>query len=97
MISVHACKQVIPEGRKVRILEVCTGMPQILPAAMKALGDLAQRIDFTCTAHTPELVAQWRQAYGAQYPSAAFKLLDIEQDLVPQVGCRFLQLWLSCE
>lgn len=88
MIVVHVCKQVIPEGRKVRVLEVCTGMPHILPAAMRALGDLAHRIEFTCTACTPGLLAQWRQEYGAQYPSAVFKLLDIEQDIVPQVGCR---------
>ena len=78
-----ALLQDVPEGRKLRILEVGSGAAGA--AVMAALDSVLERVEFTCTASTPQLLAHARTLVVSRFPSAGFKLLDIQQDIVTQV------------
>lgn len=77
--------QEIPEGRKVRIVEIGSATGGLSAAVLAALTTLAERVEYTYTSASQELVAHARNTYGAQYHLASFTMLDIEQDIVPQV------------
>ena len=80
-----ALLQDVPEGRKLRILEVGSGAAGAIAAVMAALDSVLERVEFTCTASTPQLLAHARTLVGSLFPSACFRLLDIQQDIVTQV------------
>ena len=80
-----ALLQGVPEGRKLRILEVGSGAAGATAAVMAALDSVLERVEFTCTASTPQLLAHARTLVVSGFPSAGFKLLDIQQDIVTQV------------
>ena len=77
--------QVLPAGQKVRIVEVGSGSGGTSVVVMAALADLGQRIEFVYTDISPQLVAYGRKTYGAAYPFATFRLLDVEKDTEDQV------------
>ena len=77
--------QDVPEGRKLRILEVGSGAAGAIAAVMVALDSVLERVEFTCTASTPQLLAHARTLVVSRFPSAGFKLLDIQQDIATQV------------
>ena len=80
-----ALLQDVPEGRKLRILEVGPGAAGAMAAVMAALDSVLERVELTCTASTPQLLAHARTLVVSRFPSAGFKLLDIQQDIVTQV------------
>ena len=77
--------QDVPEGIKLRILEVGSGAAGAMAAVMAALASDSERVEFTCTASTPQLLAHARTLIASRYPSTDFKLLDIQQDIGTQV------------
>lgn len=79
--------QALPEGKKVRIIEIGSGSGGTSEVVMAALAALENRVDFVYTDLSPQLVAYGRKTYGATYGFARFHVLDIERDPVPQVGC----------
>ena len=52
---------------------------------MEALADLGDRLEFVYTDISPQLVAYGRKTYGAAYPFATFRLLDVERHIEAQV------------
>lgn len=76
----------LPEGGKVRIIEVGSGSGGTSEVVMAGLADLAQRIEFTCTDLSPQLVTYGQKTYGPQYPFVVFKQLDVEKSVEDQVG-----------
>ena len=65
---------------------------------MEALAESAERVELTYTDILPQMVTYGREAYGQQYKSMRFHILDIERDIAPQVCPRPLKLacWTSC-
>ena len=80
-----ALLQDVPEGRKLRVLGVGSGAAGATAAVMAALASVSERVEFTCTASTPQSLAHARTLIASSFPLAGFKLLDIQQDVVTQV------------
>lgn len=87
----HQCQkpphalQGLPPGEKVRILEIGSGRGGASRFLMEALADPAERVEFTYTDISPQMIAYGREAYGQQYKFMRFHVLDIERDIAPQV------------
>lgn len=79
--------QALPEGEKVRILEVGSGSGGTSAVVMAALAAFGNAVDFVYTDLSPQLVTYGRKTYGAMHGFAHFHVLDIERDPAPQVGC----------
>ena len=86
--------QGVPEGRKLRIVEVGSGAAETTAAVMAALASVSDRVELTCTASTPQLLAHAHTLLASRFPSAGFKLLDIQQDIVTQVLA--IEVFLRC-
>ena len=80
--------QDLPEGRKVRIVEVGSGSGGTSVVVMAALADLAERVEMTYTDLSPQLIAYGQKTYGKQYPFVSFKLLDVEKSVEDQVALK---------
>ncbi len=78
--------QDLPEGRKVRIVEVGSGSGGTSVVVMAALADLAEQIEMTYTDLSPQLIAYGQKTYGKQYPFVSFKQLDVEKSIEDQVN-----------
>ena len=80
-----AALQEIPEGRKVRIVEVGSGSGGTSVVVMAALADLAERVEMIYTDLSPQLITYGLKTYGKQYPFVTFKQLDVEKSIEDQV------------
>ncbi len=78
--------QALPANEKVRLVEIGSGSGGTSVVVMEALAEYAERVELTYTDISPQLVAYGRRTYGKQYPFVRFHLLDVEKDVVPQVG-----------
>ncbi len=68
-----------------RIVEVGSGSGGTSVVVMAALAGMGEHVEFVYTDISPQLIAYGRKTYGAQFPFAVFRLLDVEKDTVPQV------------
>ncbi|KAK9803996.1 hypothetical protein WJX72_011444 [[Myrmecia] bisecta] len=74
----------LSSGEKVRLVEVGSGSGGTSVVVMEALLPFADSVEFIYTDISAQLVAYGRKTYGARYPFAAFKLLDVEHSVGPQ-------------
>ena len=79
-------------------MEVGSGSGGTSVVVMDALAQYAERVELTYTDISPQLVAYGRRTYGQQYPFVRFHVLDVEKDVVPQVGscCATSRLEMHC-
>jgi len=80
-----AALQDLPEGRKVRIVEVGSGSGGTSVVVMAAVADLGDRVELTYTDLSQQLIAYGQKTYGKQYPFVVFKQLDVEKSVEDQV------------
>ena len=67
-------------------MEIGSGSGGTSVMVMDALAQYAERVELTYTDISPQLVAYGRRTYGQQYPFVRFHVLNVEKDVVPQVG-----------
>ncbi len=75
---------VMPNGSKIKILEVGAGTGGTTVAVLEGIKDIGDHIHYYYTDVSGGLVNYGEKTYGRQYPFVDFKTLDIERDSLEQ-------------